>query len=144
MNWGKGLALALIAFAGMMTWFVIKASQHPSPLVTEDYYRAELKFQGRIDATERANALSAPVSMDLQRNAIALTFPAEMHDRTISGTLSLLRPNTPAADRNFPFKTATTVFRLDEVDLLPGRYNAAMEWQVDGVVYHVEDKVNVP
>ena len=28
MNWGKGLTLALIAFAGMMAWFVFKASQN--------------------------------------------------------------------------------------------------------------------
>lgn len=144
MNWGKALALALIAFALMMAWFVVKASQNPEPLVTEDYYGAELKFQGRIDEAARAKALSAPVRMDLQRAAAEVYFPAEMHGQRITGTLVLLRPNDPKADRQLTITTDSAHYRTDALDLLPGRYNAALEWEVNGVRYFTEDKIYVP
>lgn len=98
MNWGKGLALALIAFAGMMAWFVVMAARNPSPLVTEEIMKKELKFQERIDHTARANALSAPVHMIVTANELRLEFPQEFHGKTISGELTLLRPNDPRAE----------------------------------------------
>lgn len=144
MNWGKGLALALIAFAGMMTWFVVKASQNPEPLVTEDYYRAELKFQGRIDETARARTLSAPVRMDIQRASLTIHFPAEMNGEHVTGTLTLLRPNDPRADGELAIRTDSAMFTSRALSLLPGRYNAALSWQVNGIGYHTEEKVFVP
>ncbi|MBX2973616.1 MAG: FixH family protein [Flavobacteriales bacterium] len=144
MNWGKALALALIAFAGMMTWFVIKASQNPEPLVTEDYYGAELKYQGRIDETARAKALSAPVAIALTRGSVQLDLPAEMQGRKVTGTLTLLRPNDPRADRTIALPaTDAGGYALHDVQLLPGRYNAMLEWQADGIAYYTEEKAYV-
>ncbi len=145
MNWGKALTLAMIAFAGMMTWFVIKAMQNPMPLVTEDYYGAELKFQGRIDDTARAKALSAPVAITLSRVSVELVFPAEMRGRRIAGTLTLLRPNDPRADRTIDLPdTDAASYVLNDMDLLPGRYNALLEWHAEGATYYPEEKAYVP
>ena len=145
MNWGKALTLAMIAFAGMMTWFVIKASQNPMPLVTEDYYGAELKFQGRIDEAARARELSAPVAISLTRGSVQLDLPAEMRGRSVSGSLTLLRPNDPRADLTIALHaTDAGRFMLSDARLLPGRYNALLEWQADGITYYTEEKVYVP
>ena len=145
MNWGKGLALAMVAFAGMMAWFAIKASRHPSPLVTEDYYSAELRFQGRIDEAARAKALSAPIQFNLTRGSVHLDLPAEMQGRVVTGTLTLLRPNDPRADRTIQLPgTSTGQVDVVGMDLLPGRYNASLEWQAGNVTYFTEDKVYVP
>lgn len=144
MNWGKGLALALLAFAGMMAWFVMKAIQNPVPLVTEDYYGAELKFQERIDQSARSAALSAPVTMDLQRGRIDLRFPPELEGERITGTLTLLRLNDPSADRQLSIATDSARFTSTDVVLVAGRYNASLEWEWDGVKYFTEDKAYVP
>ncbi|MBL7950353.1 MAG: FixH family protein [Flavobacteriales bacterium] len=144
MNWGKGLALALIAFAGMMAWFMVKASQNPEPLVTEDYYGEELRFQARIDEAARARALSAPVRIDVQQGSITLLFPSELNGQLISGKLDLLRPNAPGADHAVPFAVDSTVLVLPDQQLLPGRYNVALHWTVDGSHYFTEEKVFVP
>ena len=143
MNWGKGLTLALIAFAGMMAWFVVMASRNPSSLVTEEYYEKELKFQERIDHTARANALSAPVHMIVTANELRLEFPQEFHGKTISGELTLLRPNDPRADQVIAVNTTGT-FERSAMGLWPGRYNAALEWTVDGTRYFTEEKLLVP
>lgn len=143
MNWGKGLALALIAFAAMMAWFVIKATQHPSPLVTEDYYGQELKFQQRIDEAARAKSLSAPVEVVVKRGSVALVFPAELQGRRITGQLLLQRPDDPQADRTVELATDSTRF-TSRTDLMQGRYNAALHWEADGVKYFTQEKVYVP
>ena len=142
MNWGKGLALALIAFAGMMAWFVVMASRNPSPLVTEEYYEKELLFQGRIDDSQRASDLSAPVQMTVTAEHLRLEFPEELRGKTITGELTLLRPIDPRADQVITVNTTGT-FERGEMGLWPGRYNAALEWTVDGTRYFTEEKLVV-
>lgn len=144
MNWGKALALALIAFAGMMTWFAVMASRHPEPLVTDNYYAEELHFQTRIEETQRARSLSAPVMIDPQRNGVQVVFPDELHGRHITGTLTLLRPNGPSADRSMRVGTDSARWGTTEITLLPGRYNATLLWKADGVSYSSEQKLHVP
>lgn len=144
MNWGKGIALALFAFAGMMAWFMVKAAQNPEPLVTEDYYGAELRFQKRIDETERAHELSAAVGIEAQQRLITLNFPKELNGQRITGYMHLLRPNAPAADRTMPFASDTTVVQVAGYTLLTGRYNVALHWTANGTEYFTEEKVFVP
>lgn len=144
MNWGKGLALALIAFAAMMAWFVVKAVRNTEPLVTEEYYKAELKFQQRIDRSTRAAALSAPVQMDLRRGSVDLRFPRELDGGMIIGTLTLLRPNDPAGDVSIAIATDSARYLSTAITLMAGRYNASLEWERDGVTYFTEHKAYVP
>jgi len=144
MNWGKGIALALFAFATMMAWFMVKASQHPEPLVTEDYYAAELRYQEHMEGTARAHAYSAPVVMDVQRTRVGLRFPTELAGQRISGRIALQRPNAPAADRAMEFSSDSLSVSLEEVPLLPGRYNATLIWHVGGAEHITEEKVFVP
>ncbi|HOY29749.1 MAG TPA: FixH family protein [Flavobacteriales bacterium] len=144
MNWGKGIALALFAFASMMAWFMVKATQHPEPLVTEDYYGEELKYQERMEGTARADAFTEAVRIEVQQGSVVLHFPQEVAGKRISGRVDLQRPNAPVGDRSLPFGSDSTTVRFDELDLLPGRYNAAIHWSVNGVDYFTSEKVYVP
>ncbi len=143
MNWGKGLALAMIAFALLMAWFVYKASQHTEPLVTENYYAAELKYQERIDEMARAKRLSAPVHMSFGRDGVDLQFPPEFNGRRITGKLELLRPNNPLGDRELAVSTDSASVHLP-TDLMAGRYNASLQWEVEGITYFSSDKAYIP
>jgi hypothetical protein len=145
MNWGKGLVLALITFGGLMTWLVVKSMQNPEPLVTEQYYEQELKYQQRIDNTERANALSANVSMEPSTQGVRITFPPEVHSGSITGVLTLLRPNDPQADRQVIIAADTSgIFEAIAPGLVTGRYNALLEWTANGIAYYTEEKLVVP
>lgn len=134
----------MIAFAAMMAWFLVQASKHPEPLVTEDYYGAELRFQGRMDQMERARKLSRPVRMELERSGLRLEFPPEMAGQRISGSITLQRPNDPRWDRTLAVATDSLRFRSDTMSLLPGRWNVALEWESAGATYFTGDKVVVP
>ncbi len=135
--------MAMIAFALLMAWFVWKASQHTEPLVTENYYAAELKYQERIDEMVRAKGLSAPVHMTFDRTGVELRFPAEFNGRRITGTLELLRPNNPMGDRELAVATDSANLRLP-ADLMAGRYNASLQWEVEGTTFFSSDKAYIP
>lgn len=145
MNWGKGIALSLIAFAAMMATFLVIASRHVESLVTDEYYAEELRYQQRIDAQARARSLSGPVAILVQGDELALRFPDEMKGRMITGTLTLRRPNDARGDRSVEIHMdAEGLFRSSGLRLLPGRYDASIDWQADGVSYHSSDKLVVP
>lgn len=144
MNWGKGLALSLIAFAAMMAAFGIASARRAESLVTDEYYAEELRYQQRIDAQGRANALSAPVDFIAEKGRLRIQFPAELAGKTITGELRMLRPNDPRADRKLSLKADESgAFVSDPLDLWPGRYDASLEWQCDGVTYHSAEKLVV-
>lgn len=145
MNWGKGLALTLAAFAGLMVWFIVMSARNPEPLVTEQYYEQELKYQARIDNTARANALSIAVTMQPVKGGVLLSFPREMRAHAITGELTLLRPNDPTADRLMTITPDTSgVFLALAPGLVGGRYNALLEWTANGINYYTEEKLVVP
>ncbi|MBK7946916.1 MAG: FixH family protein [Flavobacteriales bacterium] len=144
MNWGKGLAISLIAFAAMMAAFGIASARRTETLVTENYYAEELKYQERIDAQSRTNALSAPVSIVLADDRVQLRFPVEMEGKAITGSLKLLRTNDARADRDVAIAAESDgSFTSEALDLWPGRYDASLEWQVDGITYHTAEKLVV-
>ncbi len=145
MNWGKGLALSLIAFAVMMAAFGIASARRAETLVSDEYYVEELRYQERIDAQSRARALSAAVSIAIHDNRVHLRFPEELIGKRITGKLVLLRPNDARADRTLPIMAdADGTFASESLDLWPGRYDASLEWQADGIAYHTAEKLVAP
>lgn len=144
MNWGKGLALTMMAFAGMMAYFLVRAAQNPEPLITEKYYEQELKYQGRIDAGSRALALSGAVRMDASRTGVTIVFPEEVKQRALSGSLLLLRANDESDDRSIVIPSAPDGRFEEAIPLRSGRYIAQLEWSADTVKYYSETQLMVP
>ena len=144
MNWGKGLALVMIAFAGMMAYFVTLAARNPEPLITERYYEQELGFQDRIDARSRTLGLGADVRLEATRDRLRASFPDGVKDRMLTGSLLLLRANDARDDHEVPITSAPGGIFEAEVALRPGRYIAQLEWSADGVTYYSEEQLIVP
>lgn len=144
MNWGKGLALAMIAFTGMLGYFLVLAAQNPEPLIADDYYVQELRYQERIDASSRALALSSAVRIDATRDRITLTFPDDVREKNITGTLTLLHAQDPAADRTLVIRNAVAAHLQEPIALRTGRYIAQLDWMADTVTYRSEAHLMVP
>ncbi len=144
MNWGKGLALAMTAFAAMMAYFIVRAVQNPEPLITEGYYEQELVYQARIDATEHASSLGT-VDMQADRTHVLLTFPAVPDGPKVNGHLELIRTNDPTLDRTREVVHAAngTPARIT-VDLVSGQYIAQLAWSMNGSACYTEQRLIVP
>lgn len=136
--------MALIAFAGMMAYFVVRAAQNPEPLITERYYEQELLFQGRIDARTRTLALAEPVRITATKDQVRVTFPMDVRDRHVAGELELLRANDAQEDRTVGIDDVRDGAFAVAVHLRPGRYIAQLEWRADTVTYYSEEQLIVP
>jgi hypothetical protein len=144
MNWGKGLALAMIAFAGMMAYFLVRAAQNPEPLITEGYYEQELVYQARIEATAYASSLGA-MTMHADQKNVTLTFPALNGAPKVVGHLKLIRTNEPALDRDMDVsQPADGQPETIAVDLVTGQNFAQLEWSVNGRACYSEQRLIVP
>lgn len=142
MNWGKGVMITLLAFAGMMTYFMVRAMNHPESLITEHYYEQELGYQQRINATERANASYAHLHIMADRAHVNVNMngPAT----PIDGHLHLVRFNDTSADRDLSISGPGDQDFTQAVALRPGLYLAQLEWSSGGTTYFHEEKVLVP
>jgi nitrogen fixation protein FixH len=144
MNWGKAMAMAMIAFAGMMAYFLVRAAQNPEPLISEHYYEQELTYQDRIDAGSRTLGLSGKVRFTATRERITVEFPDQVKDRTIRGDLLLLRADVAGEDRSVAIPNATGGSFEEAITLRSGRYIAQLEWRADSVKYYSEEQLLVP
>ena len=138
------MAIAMIAFAGMLAYFLVLAAQNPEPLIAEDYYEQELKYQDRIDAGSRTLALSGKVRIAATREVLMVGFPTEVKDRAINGTLLLLRADVAGEDRSIVIASAPGGSFTEAVTLRPGRYIAQLEWRADTTKYYSEEQLIVP
>ena len=76
---------------------------------------------------------------------VRIPFPPEAHGGSITGVLTLLRPNDPLADRQVIVAADTTgIFDAVTPGLVAGRYNALLAWSANGIAYYTEAKLVVP
>lgn len=139
MNWGHKITIVFIIFAIGMLTLVIKSMRTRIDMVTPDYYAAEVKYQQNIDAQVNAKRLSLPVHITQQADSIEITFPAEMHGKTLNGTIHFYRPSDSRRDLTLPLllndagKLSVSRRLLDK-----GNYQLKMQWEADGTSFFQE------
>jgi hypothetical protein len=141
MNWGHKIILVYAIFVSGIVFMVVKASVQKTDLVTADYYEQELKYQGTIDATENANALTSKLNCEVKGGKLEIRFPEEMKNLAIEANLLLYC----VADEKKDIKAAmTTSAGLIEMPLPAenkGRHELKIHWTANGKQYYYEDKI---
>ena len=141
MNWGYKILVVYVVFVAGILFMVFKSSEQKMDLVTTDYYAKELKYQDKIDATTRANALSADIQYVISDKQIVLHFPKEFAGKKMSGSAELYCPSDEDKDvkKDFTADNATVTINISTVN--KGQQELHISWQVDGVDYYFEKKI---
>ncbi|MEI6864870.1 FixH family protein [Flavicella sp.] len=144
-NWGSGIALALVFFIGFILYFVIKIStdsKYDNDLVVEDYYKYELEYQHRIDKLNNAKNLAQNITIRKVANGVFVDFPKDIEQEKIKGTIYLYRPSNKVLDVTLPIiLTKHTQFISNEV-LIGGRWNIHVNWSVEDEDYFFLHSLN--
>ena len=83
--------------------------------------------------------------MQITANGIRLEFPKEIDPGTITGELTLLRPNNPTLDKTIAVMASSDgIFEIEGDLLAPGRYNALLEWKAGESAYYSEQSRALP
>lgn len=137
-NWGKGIVMVYVLFVAGMLYLVFQSKQQKLDLVVDDYYQQELKFQGQIDATQRAiDAGAKPVILE-KDGAYMLQIPGASGE-AVSGTLLAYC----AADKNKDQKmdlhqTNSGQWVLPLSGLATGKYVFKVQWKQHEEAYYAE------
>ena len=144
MNWGyKILTVYLIFIAGILL-LVFKSSSQKMDLVASDYYEQELKYQARINETERANSLSAALKYAIIDRDLVIDFPAEMNTKRLTAQVLLYctADQTKDVQKNFSTENGQVEFPLPSTN--KGLHELRVTWAVNGTSYFFKHKIMLP
>jgi hypothetical protein len=141
MNWGHKILFVYIFFVAGILVLVFKSSMQNQDLVTTDYYEKELKFQGQIDETERANALSSQVKYEVRKNEIFISFPGEMKGKNVSAHVLLYCTADKSKDVQRDYTTSDGTIQMPLPAGNKGLHELKVGWTANDVSYYHEQKI---
>lgn len=143
-NWGTGIAIAIICFMAFIMFFVIRVqSDHKfdNELVVEDYYKMEGGLPGQIAKEENAAGLTYKVAIDTKGDSIKVVFPANFDAALIKGKVSLYRPSNKKLDFEIPISITAPYLLIPKSDLAGGRWDIIVDWDYQGRGYMNSEKL---
>ena len=141
-NWGTGIAIALVAFMLFILSFVYKTftnSKYDHHLVSKEYYKDEINYQKEIDAEKNASSLSNKISIKHIDNGIEINFPNEFKNKKIKGTIHFLRSANDKLDFEIPIQLNDNKQKITDDKLVKGIYIVTIKWNSDNKNYQYKD-----
>jgi len=143
-SWPTGIVLAILAFVIFILSFVFKVTFLPKydhHLVSEDYYQEELNYQQEIDKLNNAGRLKENVSIVKNEKGLLIRFPKEFEFSSISGTINFTRLSNSKIDFKLPIQLNNSEFLIKDKNLVRGRWNVKIDWQVNNELYLYKEKL---
>lgn len=144
LNWGTGIVIAFIGFISFIMYFVINMNTDKKldhDLVTEDYYKQELKYQNDIDKEKNAKTLSANLKWQKTENGMLISFPENLEPSNISGKVFLYRPSNKQLDFETTISLSNHNLLIPDKRLLDGRWNIKIDWSYKDTNYLYKEEI---
>ncbi|MBB3124820.1 hypothetical protein FHS04_002347 [Mesoflavibacter sabulilitoris] len=144
LNWGTGIVIAFIGFISFIMYFVINMNTDKKldhDLVTEDYYKQELKYQNDIDKEKNAKTLSANLKWRKTEKGMLISFPENLEPSNISGKVFLYRPSNKQLDFETTISLSNHNLLIPDKRLLDGRWNIKIDWNYKGNNYLYKEEI---
>ena len=143
-NWGAGIVIAIGLFMTFILVLVYKMTTDKAydyDMVVEEYYKQELAFQDEIDAEKNAMSLSERIEGKKVENGWLLTFPKELENSQIKGSVFLYRPSNKQLDFDFSIELSGLNLLIPDERLLDGRWNITVEWEYKGKPFLYKESI---
>jgi nitrogen fixation protein FixH len=139
------IAFFAVAICAAVT-FVIFCRRNSVDLVAADYYEQELRYQDKMDSTQRAASLQAPakVGYDELAQRITVSLPSGHLGDNVKGWIELYRPSAAGLDQKLPLHVDATGDQvIDASKLADGLWRIRISWNNDGADYYHDQKLVV-
>jgi nitrogen fixation protein FixH len=143
-NWGIKITVLYVGFVILILIMVSMAMNQKVDLVSKNYYEQELKYQDKIDKTDRTRTLSEQLSWHVNGHALLLKFPKQFKGQDVKGTIYFFRPSDEAMDKTIQFLCVDTSLALNvnTEQLKRGVYKMEVNWEVNKEKYYNESILN--
>lgn len=142
-GWGTRIALLYIGFVMIIVTLVVGSMHKRVDLVSDDYYKQELKYQNVIDAGKNQSELSAPVEFNFDTKNVVLSFPKEFAGKDIKGDVHFYSPVQNDWDKTIAIDSKNNTIAIEKSELRPTNYIAKLSWTTDGKNYYQETPINL-
>lgn len=140
-NWKALIAAVYISFVSMILVLVSMSAGQKIDLASENYYEEELKFQGKIDKTQRAAALAEPLEWKVTEDGLQIHYPSAFPDAAISGKIRMYCPSDDRNDRQFAITSRDGGQTIALSQIPAGRYKIQIDWKGNDQTYWNEGVV---
>jgi len=137
-NWGTGIVIAFALFMSFILYFVFKVqtdNQYDNEMVTEDYYKKEIRVQSDIENIKNANDLKVKLAITNETEGITVSFPKDLDYTKINGKVYLYRPSNQKLDFDTPISLSSSDLLIPSKNLVGGRWDISVEWNYEGKNY---------
>jgi nitrogen fixation protein FixH len=146
LNWGTSIVIAFVLFIGFIMVMVVQMMSKDElahDLVVESYYQKELTFQEDLNSAQNAADLENQVEIDLIREGLQITFPAEFQSADLNGELYLYRPSDKALDFTVPLQVENNSYLLPRALLKGGKWEVNLKFNHEGESYFIQQKIKI-
>ncbi|CAA9253469.1 MAG: hypothetical protein AVDCRST_MAG56-2101 [uncultured Cytophagales bacterium] len=145
MNWGHRIILGYSLFVALVaTMITICVKQDDIHLVSKDYYKEEIAYQGQIEKLTNVRRLSQPVQLRYAgAGAARLTLPASQ--APAQGHILFFRPADARQDVKIPLHLDPAGNQdIPLGNLAAGLWKVKITWHLAGKDYLSEQALVVP
>lgn len=127
----------------MVLVMVFLAYRQDVPLVSDDYYEQELKYQDEIDMMNNASRLAIPLGIEYSPDKRLLTIRySPGNTGRISGTIQFMRPSDPKLDINFNISVNDRHEQeLSTASMAKGLWKMKVYWENAGIKYLLQQDI---
>ena len=145
LNWGWKIVILYMGFVAIIVVLVTKSMhQHMDrDLVSKDYYKDEIAYQGTLDAAKNQSTLSAPIAIHASDKSITLDFPQEFKDQNFSGNIEFYSSENAEWDKAFKLPVQNNSLVIDRSQLHKAFYKLKINWEVNAKKYYQESEINL-
>jgi hypothetical protein len=140
MNWGKGLAIAMVGFMLFILYMVITLMSKGTDLESEDYYQKEIDFEQEISAISNMNGLKEKIDVSQNDDFVMVKFP-EIEDMD-SIEVMMFRPNNEKDDQFFILKNSKSLL-IPKSKLNMGIYEMDIQFKIKDKVYLQKETIRI-
>ena len=141
--WPLAIIMSLLVFMSGIVYAVTLMMGKEVPMVAENYYEEELRYQEQIDIEQRTLSTNRIPKLVRQEDGqtLLIQFSENSNIEMDAGTISFERPANPVHDFTVPVNPDATGKQLVSMgDAKPGLYLVRISWKEDGVDYYHEKK----
>lgn len=138
MNWGKGIFISFILFAGFLAVMVTIMMRQDIGLVSKTYYAEDIAFQKQYERKQNTERLAKKPEIAIEQNQyLKVYFP--LAERIEAGEIKLLRSSNDKLDQYFRLSASSdSVQRFSLKPLEAGPYRVKMTWRSGNKEYYLE------
>lgn len=142
-HWGTGIFI----FYGLFVLGILSAvsfyMRQDVDLVSNEYYKDEIKYQDKIEKLKRTYALKDDVKFIQADENLTISFPKTIKEN-ITGEILFIRPSGRKYDFRLPLQTDQNLMQMVNFSRRrKGLWKIEMNWKAGNAEYMNEETVNI-